>query len=58
MGVGSVVVRSAFGAPQMFAPNCSETLQTKGFGVSGLKIGAPQKRRFNDHRSNAPFWAL
>ena len=57
-GVGSVVVGSALGAPQIFAPNCSESLQNKGFGVSELKIGAPPKRRFNDHRSNAPFSAL
>ena len=57
-GVGSVVVGSAFGAPQIFAPNRSETLQNQGFGASGLKIGAPQKRRFNDHGSNAPFSAL
>ena len=47
-----------FGAPQIFAPNHSETSQNKGFGASGLKIGAPQKRRFNDHASNAPFSAL
>ena len=57
-GVGSVVVGSAYGAPQMFAPNRFETLQNKGFGASGLEIGAPQKRRFNDHGSNAPFSAL
>ena len=57
-GVGSVVVGSAFGAPQIFAPNRSETLQNKGFGASRLKIGAPQKRRFNDHGSNAPFSTL
>ena len=54
-GVGSVVVGSAYGAPQIFAPNRSETLQNKGFGAPGLKIGAPQKRRSNDHGSNAPF---
>ena len=53
-GVGSVVVGSAFGAPQIFAPNRSETLQNKGLGASGLKIGAPQKRRFNDHGANRP----
>ena len=46
-GVGSVVVGSAFGAPQVLAPNRRE-----------LKIGAPQKRRSNDHGSNAPFSAL
>ena len=57
-GIGSVVVGSAFGAPQMFAPNRSETLQNEGFRASELKIGAPQKRRFNDHGSNAPFSAL
>ena len=32
-GVGSVVVGSAFGAPQMFALNRSETLQNKGLGA-------------------------
>ena len=32
MGIGSVVVGSAFGAPQIFAPNRSETLQNKGLG--------------------------
>ena len=52
----AVVVGSAFGAPQIFAPNRSETLQKNGFGASGLNIGAPQKRRFNDHGSNAPFF--
>ena len=57
-GVGPVVVGSAFGAPQMFAPNRPETLQNKDLGCSGLKIGAPQKRRSNDHGSNAPFSAL
>ena len=57
-GVGSVVVGSVFGAPQIFAPNRSETLQDEGFGASGLKIGVPQKRRLNDHGSNAPFSAL
>ena len=41
-GVGSVVVGSAFGVPQIFAPNRTETRQNKGLGVSGLKIGAPQ----------------
>ena len=46
------------GCPQIFAPNRSETLQNKGLGASGLKIRAPQKRRFNDHGSNAPFSAL
>ena len=54
-GVGSAVVGSAFGAPQIFAPNCSESLQNKGFRAIGANIGAPQKRRFNDHGSNAPF---
>ena len=53
-GVGSVVVGSALGAPQIFAPSRSETLQTKGFGASGLKIGVPQKRRFDDRGSKAP----
>ena len=57
-GVGSVVVGSAFGTPQIFAPNRSETLQNKGIGASGLKIGAPQKRGPNDHGSNAPSSAL
>ena len=57
-GVGSVVVGSAFGAPQIFAPNRYQTLQIRLFGASGLKIGAPQKRRLNDHGSNAPFSAL
>ena len=37
-----------WGAPQIVPPNHSETLQDKGFGASELKIGAPQKRRFND----------
>ena len=57
-GVGCMVLGSAFGAPQIFAPNRSETLQNKAFGTSRLKIGAPQKRRFNDDVSNAPFSAL
>ena len=51
-----MVVGFAFGAPQIFAPIRSETLQNKCFGASGLKIGAPQKR--NDHGSNARFSAL
>ena len=46
------------GYPNFFAPNRSETLQHKGLGACGLKIGAPEKRRFNDHGSNAPFSAL
>ena len=57
-GVGRILVGSAFGAPQIFTPNRSETLSNEGFGASGLKIGALQKRRFNDHGSNAPFSAL
>ena len=43
---------------QISTPNRSGTLPNKGFGASGLKIGVLQKRRFNDHRSNAPFSAL
>ena len=38
-GVGSVVVGSAFGAPQISAPNCPESLQNKGFGENR---GAPE----------------
>ena len=30
----------------------------KSFGASGLRIGAPQKRRSNDNRSKAPFLGL
>ena len=41
-GVGSVVVGSAFGAPWIFAPRRSETLQNKGFQASGLQIGTPK----------------
>ena len=42
-GVGSVVAGSAFGAPQIFAPNRSETLQNVGLGASGLKnTGSPK----------------
>ena len=35
-GVASVVVGSVFGAPQIFGPNRSETLQNKGLVASGL----------------------
>ena len=35
-GVGSVVVESAFGAPQSFGPNLSKTLYIKCLGTSGL----------------------
>ena len=46
-----------WGAPD-FGPKSLQNPSNKGFGASGLKIGAPQKRRFDDHRSNAPFSAL
>ena len=40
-----------WGAPDFFAPNRSQNLQNKGFGGSGLKVGAPKKRRSNDQGS-------
>ena len=55
-GVGSVVVGSAFGWPQIFVPNGSETLQ-RVLGRWTENWGAP-KRRFNDHGANTPFSAL
>ena len=53
-GVGSVVIGSAFGAPQIFAPNRSETLQSKGFVASGLKIRAPQKAQIQQPQIQRP----
>ena len=42
-----------WGAPD----SCPKSLRNP-FVASALKIGTPQKRRFNDYGSNAPFAAL
>ena len=49
LGVGYVVVGAAFGAPQIFAPNCSP-LQNKGLGASGLEIGGAPKTQIQRPR--------
>ena len=51
-GVGCVVVGSAFWAPQIVFPKPLQTLRNKGLGASGLKIGAPQKRRFKSRTTD------
>ena len=46
------------GRPRFLPQIAPKPFKIRGFGASGLKIGAPQKRRLNDHGSNAPFSAL
>ena len=52
-GIRSVVVGSALRAPQLFAPNRSETLQNKGLGALDWKSERAKNSRFNDNKSNA-----
>ena len=46
------------GAPDFCPKIAPKLFKNEGFEASGLKIGAPQNRGFNDHGSNAPFSAL
>ena len=53
-GVGSVFVGSAFGAPQISAPNRSETLRNKGFGGLSTKNWHTPKTQIQRPRIQRP----